>query len=43
MDEIKKDFERFIRHEAMYRNVMQDEVLKVIINTLKDYDITRIM
>ena len=36
MDEIKKDFERFIRHEAMYRNVMQDEVLKIIIETLHE-------
>ena len=43
MEEIKQDFERFLRHEAMYRNVIQDEVFKVIINVLKDYDTTGIM
>lgn len=39
MDEIKKDFERFLRHEAMFRNTNQDKVLQVIINSLKDYEI----
>lgn len=43
MDEIEKDFERFVKHESMYRNVMQDEVLKVIIDMLKSYDTTGIM
>lgn len=36
MDDIKKDFERFLRHEAMYRNTNQSEVLQVVINILKD-------
>lgn len=43
MDEIEKDFERFVKHESMYRNVMQDEVLKIIIDKLKSYDTTGIM
>lgn len=36
MEEIKQDFERFLRHEAMYRNTNQSEVLQVVINILKD-------
>ena len=36
MEEIKQDFERFLRHEAMYRNTNQGEVLQVVINILKD-------
>lgn len=28
-DEIKKDFERFIRHEAMRANTTQDEILRI--------------
>lgn len=40
MSEIKQDFERFLRHEAMYRNINQNEVIEVVINTLKNYDIT---
>lgn len=43
MDEIKQDFERFLRHEAMYRNINQDEVFKVVTNVLKDYDTTGIV
>lgn len=39
MDEIEKDFLRFIRHEAMFRNVTQSEVLVVIIKVIKDYEV----
>ena len=28
-DEVKKDFERFIRHEAMQANTTQDEILRI--------------
>lgn len=28
-DEVKKDFERFIRHEAMRANTTQDEILRI--------------
>ena len=43
MEEIKQDFERFLRHEAMYRNTNQSEVFKVVISVLKDYDSTGIV
>ena len=29
-DEIRKDFERFIRHEAMRANVKQDTIINII-------------
>ena len=28
-EEIKKDFERFVRHEAMRANTTQDEILRI--------------
>ena len=31
-DEIKKDYLRFIRHEAMRANTTQDEILNIISN-----------
>jgi len=39
MKEIEEDFVRFLRHEAMFRNTNQNEVLKVIITTIKDYEV----
>lgn len=39
MDEIKKDFEKFLRHEAMFRNINQSEVLQVVITTIKSYEV----
>ena len=32
-DEIKKDYLRFIRHEAMRANCMQENIIKIIEKT----------
>ena len=33
-DEIKQDYLRFIRHEAMRANCMQEDVIKIIKNEI---------
>lgn len=45
-EEIKKDFERFIRHEAMRANTTQDEIIKVLIRksvSMSGEDILRVL
>ena len=37
-EEIKKDFERFIRHEAMRANTTQDEIRNVLIRKSLEMD-----
>lgn len=39
MEEIEKDFIRFLRHEAMFRNTNQNKVLEVIITVIKSYEV----
>lgn len=36
--EIKEDFVRFLRHEAMRANCKMDKVFKLICEKLKDYE-----
>lgn len=45
-DEVKKDFDRFIRHEAMRANITQDEIRNVLIRKsleMDEMDIKRVL